>query len=125
MKNYEKPMVLSNEELAEGVYAASGTATTDGGIKCDSKYMNGVYMAPNYSGNGTEGYKAHYGCLGCPAFTWNACGLATHYEQSGEADSYNVDNGKRKPAWEWKGYKPNDMVTDWNGCGNQDGPDLS
>ncbi|MCR4649827.1 MAG: hypothetical protein K5776_12200 [Lachnospiraceae bacterium] len=24
MKNYEKPMVLSNEELAEGVYAASG-----------------------------------------------------------------------------------------------------
>lgn len=25
MKNYEKPMVLANEELAEGVYAASGS----------------------------------------------------------------------------------------------------
>lgn len=24
MKNYEKPMILANEELAEGVYAASG-----------------------------------------------------------------------------------------------------
>lgn len=25
MKNYEKPMILANEEMAEGVYAASGT----------------------------------------------------------------------------------------------------
>lgn len=29
MKNYEKPVILANEELAEGVYAASGTV--DGG----------------------------------------------------------------------------------------------
>ena len=28
MKNYEKPVVLVNEELAEGVYAASGCYTT-------------------------------------------------------------------------------------------------
>lgn len=32
MKNYEKPVLLVNEELAEGVYAASGAVgeTTDG-----------------------------------------------------------------------------------------------
>ncbi len=29
MKNYEKPVILANEELAEGVYAASGAV--DGG----------------------------------------------------------------------------------------------
>lgn len=29
MKNYEKPIVLVNEELAEGVYAASGAAAGD------------------------------------------------------------------------------------------------
>lgn len=29
MKNYVKPMVLANEELAEGVYAASGAMTGD------------------------------------------------------------------------------------------------
>lgn len=30
MSNYDKPMVLANEELAEGVYAASGTAGPGG-----------------------------------------------------------------------------------------------
>ena len=30
MKNYVKPIVLANEELAEGVYAASGAATGGG-----------------------------------------------------------------------------------------------
>lgn len=29
MKNYEKPVVLANEELAEGVYAASGVSSAD------------------------------------------------------------------------------------------------
>ena len=29
MKNYEKPIVLTNEELAEGVYAASGETSND------------------------------------------------------------------------------------------------
>lgn len=30
MSNYDKPMVLANEELAEGVYAASGTVGPGG-----------------------------------------------------------------------------------------------
>ena len=37
MKNYERPVMIRTEELAEGVYLASG------GIKCDSVYMNGVW----------------------------------------------------------------------------------
>ena len=41
MKNYERPVMIRTEELAEGVYLASG------GIKCDSVYMNGVWQAPD------------------------------------------------------------------------------
>ena len=53
------------------------------------------------------------GCLGCPAYTATACGLETHYVDSGYAGSYNTDNGNRKPSWEKKGYGPDDTVTDW------------
>lgn len=34
MANYKKPLVLANEELAEGVYAASGAPTINGGSDC-------------------------------------------------------------------------------------------
>ena len=102
MKNYERPVMIRTEELAEGVYLASG------GIKCDSVYMNGVW-------NGTtRGYKQQFGCLGCPANTASGCGLLSHYVDSGYAGSYDVDNGNRKPSWEKKGYGPDDAVTDWN-----------
>jgi hypothetical protein len=111
MKLYQKPMILENEQLAEGVYTASGDA-----IQCDSVYMNGVWQAPDYSdwAGGTRGYKQQFGCLGCPANTSNGCGLQTHYEQSGNASSYDTDNGNRKPSWEKKGYKPDDVVSDWS-----------
>lgn len=120
MKNYEKPMVLANDELAEGVYASSGatdSGTTDGGVKCDSVYMKGIWQAPDYSAwaaGETRGYKQQFGCLGCPANTESGCGLLTHYEDSGYASSYEVDNGNRMPSWEKKGYGPDDSVTDWN-----------
>ncbi len=120
MEKYTKPVVLTMDELAEGVYAASGApaaeANGNGGIKCDSVYMNGVWQAPDYSywTEGTRGYKKQFGCLGCPAYTESACGLQTHYVESGNAASYDVDNGKRKPSWEAKGYKPDDPVTDFN-----------
>lgn len=152
MKSYERPVVLANEELAEGVYAASGavdeepyepsvpqsseapgdentesqetgstdngagnTDVTDNGPKCDSKYMQGVWQAPDYSNwnGGTRGYKQQFACLGCPANTDNGCGLQTHYVESGNASSYDVDNGNRKPSWEKKGYGPDDVVADW------------
>lgn len=144
VKNYEKPVVLANDELAEGIYAASGevventapdvdtipsgpadegiipngsgaegSTASDGGPKCDSIYMQGVYQAPDYSPwNGVNpGYKKNYGCLGCPAFTYNACGLQTHYQESGQAGSYDVDNGNRMPSWERDGHGPDDPVT--------------
>ena len=68
MKNYERPVMIRTEELAEGVYLASG------GIKCDSVYMNGVWQAPDYSDwNGTtRGYKQQFGCLGCGEH-WPGC----------------------------------------------------
>ena len=83
MKNYERPVMIRTEELAEGVYLASG------GIKCDSVYMNGVWQAPDYSDwNGTtRGYKQQFGCLGCPANTASGCGLLSHYVDSGYAGS--------------------------------------
>lgn len=93
----------------------AGVETADGAPKCDSIYMQGVWQAPDYSGwqGVTRGYKQQFGCLGCPAYTADACGLQTHYEESGKATSYDVDNGNRKPSWEAKGYGPNDPVTDW------------
>lgn len=113
MKNYEKPIVLANNELSEGVFAASGTASA---IKCDSAVMNGVWQAPDYSTWGPDGrgYQQQFGCLGCPSNTGSGCGLLTHYVDSGNAESYEVDNGNRKPSWEKKGYDPDDTVTDWN-----------
>lgn len=115
MTNYEKPVVLANEDVAEGVYAASGSVASGGGPKCDSIYMKGVWQAPDYSdwAGETRGYKQQFACLGCPANTGNGCGLQTHYIESGQAASYDVDDGNRKPSWEKKGYGPEDPVTDW------------
>lgn len=117
MNSYEKPILQINPDLAEGVYLASGDAATggDGGPKCDSIYMKGVWQAPDYSdwAGETRGYKQQFACLGCPANTASGCGLQTHYVDSGYASSYDVDNGNRKPTWEKKGYGPNDPVTDW------------
>lgn len=123
MKAYEKPIAIVNEEIAEGVYAASGAAAGDAGnssanaLQCDSVYMRGIWQAPDYSqwaSGETRGYKQQFACLGCPANTDNGCGLLTHYEDSGYASSYETDNGNRMPSWERKGYGPNDPVTDWN-----------
>lgn len=100
------------------MYLASGGANDNvaSGIKCDSQYMNGNWQAPEYSSwnGGTRGYRQQFGCLGCPANTASACGLKTHYVDSGYAGSYDTDNGNRKPTWEKKGYGPDDTVTDWS-----------
>ena len=42
MDKYMKPMALKNEELIEGVYAASGDSVA--AKECDSIYMNGVWQ---------------------------------------------------------------------------------
>lgn len=48
MKAYRKPVITVDSGLSEGIYLASGS--TDKGLKCDSKYMKGVWQAPDYSG---------------------------------------------------------------------------
>lgn len=115
MKNYEKPIVMANNELSEGVYAASGA--TDNGPKCDSIYMKGVWQKSDYSQWATgeqRGYKKQFGCLGCPANRHNGCGLQSDYVDSNFSKSYDADSGNRKPSWEKKGYGPDDPVTDWS-----------
>ena len=69
MKNYEKPVVLSNEELVEGIYTASGdmvaenntTAANAARPGCDSKYVNGVWHKDNYGSlrPGQKGRPSH------------------------------------------------------------------
>jgi hypothetical protein len=115
MKDYTSPEVRLTDEAAEGVYAASGEEEVLGS-KCDSVYMKGIWQGPDYSdwAGGTRGYKDQFGCLGCRANTATACGLQTHYIESGEASSYDDDDGIRMPSWEQKGYGPNDVVTDWS-----------
>ncbi|MCD8129717.1 MAG: hypothetical protein LUE16_00305 [Lachnospiraceae bacterium] len=117
MERYEKPVVLDNEELAEGVYASSGVSSDSGTVKCESVYMNWVWQAATYDwSNGTPGYKYNYGCLGCRAYRSNGCGLLTDYVESGYASSYESDIGYYQPTWERKGYGPDDPVTDFD-CG--------
>ncbi|MFA9462724.1 MAG: hypothetical protein ACERKN_00370 [Velocimicrobium sp.] len=97
MKNYEKPMVLTNEEMSEGIYAASGDTTpTDTGYKCKSIYMNGVYLLGTYSPI-TDGYKIGRGCEGCPA-NWGKCAIS----------EVNYDNDFR-PTWEISGHLPDEL----------------
>lgn len=125
---YEKPMMMLNDSQAENVYLASGMVaevetttvapiieeptTVYTGPKCDSIYMKGEWQKATYDwSNGNPGYKKNYGCMGCPAYTETACGLKTHYVNSGNASSYDVDNGTRKPTWEKEGHGPMDPVT--------------
>lgn len=94
MKNYEKPIVLLNNEVAEGVYAASGVSDagdTSGG--CDSIYMNGIFS------DGTPGgktYKDKFGCTGCPAHTGKECKL--------DDPTYDPKGKVLKPNWERQGH---------------------
>lgn len=118
-KSYEKPVLVFNMENMESVYMASGMNENQEVVsspKCDSVYMNGNWQRPDYSDwNGrTRGYKQQFGCLGCPAYRETGCGLQLDYVDSGNASSYDVDNGNRMPSWEKKGYGPNEVVSDWN-----------
>lgn len=84
MKKYERPVVELNNELAEGVFAASGAS---GG--CDSIYMQGVYS------DGVPGgvtYKEKFGCTGCHAYTGQGCKL--------DDPTFNPKGKILMPNWE-------------------------
>lgn len=97
MESYKRPEIIRMDEMAEGIFAASGSdGTGGGGQKCESIYMNGVFTVGN--GNSiNDGYKIGYGCDGCPAI-----------EKGKGKNSYcNIANitweGDFRPWWEKQG----------------------
>jgi hypothetical protein len=90
MKNYVKPEIIVVDNLAEGIYASSGS--TGGG--CDSKYMNGIFVV-GIGSPITNGYKVGRGCEGCPGSEGNKC----------KADKMN-DAEDCRPTWEKDGKLP-------------------
>lgn len=102
MLRYEKPEVILTNDMAEGVYAASGAKFDP--LKhagCDSIYIKGVYHQPNFinwqSGTNIDGR----GCEGCPA-CWS----------DGRCHISNYGPGEDcRPTWEKHGKLPSDK---WN-----------
>lgn len=104
MKGYVKPVATRVEELAEGVYMASGAvadASTEENVRgCKSIYMKGVFQKPTYSPI-TDGYKIGRGCEGCPAWNGSSCRFQSAPEEM------NWD-GDFRPSWEVAGHKPDE-----------------
>jgi hypothetical protein len=87
MTTYEKPIILLNEDMTEGVYTTSGGTTT---ISCESRYMGGVYQNGNYQTGST--IKDYFGCSGCAA-NWGRCAV---YDPN-----FSITNkGDCAPDWE-------------------------
>jgi len=100
MMHYEKPVILQVENLAEGIYLASGDVADNGG--CESQYMNGEWHQQKwYISEPTPVIEA-YGCRGCAADDGHKCKLKEQAKWNG---------GVFKPQWEQDGKDPNEMVT--------------
>lgn len=102
---YEKPVIVKVDDVAEGVYLASGQK------QCQSKYMNGTYKRPNPSNiPGAECKYGDLGCRSCPAdINWN-CAL-----QTGEGiQSLDKTGGKYMPLWEYEGHDENAVYVNTN-----------
>lgn len=95
---YQKPIIVSINDLAEGVYAASGSQNTTS--RCKSIYMKGVYQQPTYNPI-EDGYKIGRGCEGCPAWNGTSCRFIS------APDEMNWD-GDFRPTWEVQGHKPDE-----------------
>ena len=91
---YEKPVVVAQNEVTEGVYAHSGTLYTT----CSSQYMNGIYQAPvgGRIPSGTETTGRKMGCQTCPGDRNWACRC--------EEGSYEL----LMPQWEKDGHTPDE-----------------
>lgn len=104
MKLYEKPLIFCNEELNEGIYAASGDVPSANG--CQSIYMKGIFHTntrlQNISNPGNDTDLNHQeierGCEGCP-YNWGKCAVNDQNAQAGQ---------DARPSWEKKGYKDTD-----------------
>lgn len=91
---YEQPAVILLEDLAEGVYAASGDER--GGV-CQSIYMKGVHRTPAHSVQGGEYRRIDRGCEGCPASQYGACRL-----------DLGPFGDPLMPYWERENHDPNE-----------------
>ena len=95
MKKYERPIVIANSELSEGVYAASGGAYAS--ALCQSSSRNGVFDSNL--------------CIGCPAFNNNGCNIENNYKP----------NNDYRPQWERNDKDPSGNNGIGNGGGNGKG----
>lgn len=84
MKNYESPKMLRSEELAEGVYLASGEAVV-GGV-CDSQNRQGQFDAEL--------------CKTC------RCYNNSHNQPHCTRDTKEYKEGQNMPTWEKQGQEP-------------------
>lgn len=95
---YEKPLLVLQEELAEGVYMASGDQT----IACESAYMKGVHHPPVTNTYGVEIKRSDRGCEGCPADQGGSCRL-----------DLGPFGSPLMPTWERNGNSPDDTYVYW------------
>lgn len=95
MEKYLKPEVIKNEEVAEGIYLASGSVVY-GAHTCDSIYIKGVFE-PTTKYDGT---RRETGCFGCPANWWDG---VCHRETQSKGDIPFM------PSWEYKSEDPNGL----------------
>ena len=80
MRKYEKPVVVTNDELAEGIFMHSGEFVGKGNATCDSAARNYKYDS--------------FDCRGCSQDRNYACHIAEE----------EYDAGQYLPTWEKEGY---------------------
>lgn len=95
MKCYQKPLLILNEEMCEGVYAASGDNPVSTG--CQSIYIKGIYRKKKHGNQLST--MLDIGCHGCAYYTGNGCKVYDANAQEG------LD---ARPKWEIAGYKDSD-----------------
>ncbi len=98
MERYEKPIVLMNEDISEGIYAASGSGSKES--KCDSKYFKGTWHQMIYT---TNPISSDRGCEGCYG-NWNDGSCHVQNYERKEKDQF-------MPSWEKAGLSPD---SPWN-----------
>lgn len=104
---YVRPEIVTVNEMAEGVYLASGDEVKT----CQSKYMNGVYQRPNPST--IPGATCRYGDLGCrscPADNNWDCALLTDRPLA----TSSLTDGALMPKWEYIGHTPDETYVNTN-----------
>ena len=97
---YESPVFIQSDELAEGIFMASGE-DVPGSKTCNSVYMKGVFKKDDFS-NWSSGTLMDVGCLNCPA-NWGRCAVN---------DPYLSKPGPYMPLWEKLGHAPTER---WSG----------